>query len=122
MQNDPTFNGTAFIMDVTKASDIKNAKRIIENQVDGKGLWGLINNAGIVEMGLIEWQSIDKMQHVMNVNVWGAVNVTKAMLPLVKQAKGRIVNITSMAGRVVLLNVSSYSMSKYALEAFSGMK
>ena len=56
----------------------------------------------------------------MNVNLWGAVNITKTFLPLVKKAGGRIVNVTSMAGRVLFLNGTSYSMSKFALEAFSG--
>ena len=119
LTSDPSFHGQAFLMDVTKAEDISNTKHMVEAHTGGKGLWALINNAGILQIGPIEWQSVETMQNTMSVNLWGAVNVTKALLPLVKKAQGRIVNITSMAGRVLLLNGTSYSMSKFALEAFS---
>ena len=119
LKGEKKFNGIAFIMDITKPSDIDNAKQIVEDEVKGKGLWAVVNNAGILKIGPIEWQSVNEMQNTMDVNLWGAVNVTKAMLPFLKLTRGRLVNITSMGGRVLLLNGTSYSMSKYALEAFS---
>lgn len=119
LNSDPVFNGHAFIMDVTETNDILTAKHLIEEKTGGNGLLAIVNNAGILQIGPIEWQSVETMQQTMNVNLWGAVNVTKAMLPLVKQTHGRIINVTSMAGRVLLLNGTSYSMSKFALEAFS---
>ena len=64
-----------------------------------KGLDGLVNNAGIAIAGLVDWIPIDDMKKVFEVNYWGAVRVTKALLPLLKKSRdGRIVNITSMAG------------------------
>ena len=64
-----------------------------------KGLDGLVNNAGIAIAGLVEWIPFENMKKVFEVNYWGAVRVTKAMLPFLKKSRdGRIVNITSMAG------------------------
>lgn len=117
--DDTSFNGLAFVMNVTKTDDIERAKFLIGEQLDGNGLWGLVNNAGVLHPGPIEWQSLEEMQTVMNVNLWGSVNVTKKFLPFIKKAQGRIVNISSMAGRVLFPHYSSYSMSKFALEAFS---
>lgn len=118
LENDPNFTGRPFLMDITKQDDIANAKQIIQSE--GRDLWAIVNNAGIFEVGPIEWQSVERMQNTMNVNLWGAVNVTKTLLPLLKaNGGGRLVNVTSMAGRVLLLNGTAYSMSKFALEAFS---
>ena len=60
---------------------------------------GLVNNAGIGMAGLIEWTPIDTMKKIFEVNYWGLVRVTKAMLPLLKKSRdGRIVNVTSILG------------------------
>ena len=59
-----------------------------------------MNNAGILIHGLIEWQSIELMKKTFEVNYWGMVRVTKAMLPLLKKSRGRIVNVTSLGGIV----------------------
>ena len=64
-----------------------------------QGLDGLVNNAGITIDGLIEWITVGEMKKIFEVNYWGAVRVTKVMLPFLKKSRdGRIVNITSMAG------------------------
>mgnify|MGYP001794486738 FL=1 len=63
------------------------------------GLWGLVNNAGTIQLAPIEWQSLKHFKRVAEVNLWGLIDVTKVFLPLVKQAKGRIVNVSSMAGK-----------------------
>ena len=64
------------------------------------GLWGIVNNAGVNQMGFIEWLSIEDMKKGMEINFWGAVRVVKSMLPLVKKTNGRIVNIISFAGKI----------------------
>ena len=117
--DDDNFKGMAFIMNITKKEDINNARNIIEEKVKDKGLSCLLNNAGIYQPGPIEWMSEEDMKNTMDINLWGAVNVTKVMIPLVKKARGRIVNTTSIAGRISAANLGSYCMSKYALEAFS---
>ena len=63
------------------------------------GLYALVNNAGIIRPSPIEWQSTQEMRHVMDINLWGTVAVTKALLPSLKRhGRSRIVNISSMAG------------------------
>jgi len=119
LQNDNNFKGKAFLMDVTNENDINTAFELIKKKVGDTGLWCLVNNAGVFVLSPLEWQSTESMKRVMDVNLWGTVNVTKKMLPLLKSAKGRVVNLTSMAGRISLRNGISYSMSKYAIEAFS---
>ena len=57
-----------------------------------------MNNAGILVHGPVEWNTVAEMQNVMDVNLWGTVRITKAMLSLVKKARGRIVNMSSCAG------------------------
>ena len=59
----------------------------------------MVNNAGIFKPGPIEWLSSEDMRGTMEVNLWGTVEMTKKMLPLLKKSKGRVVNITSMAGK-----------------------
>lgn len=84
-----------------------------------EGLWGLVNNAGVSTFGEVEFTSLDNYKEVINVNLWGTVRVTKAFLPLIRRAKGRVVNITSMLGRMVSPSRSCYCISKYGVAAFS---
>ncbi|XP_064372896.1 D-beta-hydroxybutyrate dehydrogenase, mitochondrial-like isoform X3 [Dromaius novaehollandiae] len=84
-----------------------------------KGLWGLVNNAGVSAFGEVEFTSLDKYKEVAEINLWGTVRVTKAFLPLIRRAKGRVVNITSMLGRMVSPSRSCYCISKFGVEAFS---
>ena len=63
------------------------------------GLWGLVNNAGILYLLPIEWTSMDIFKHTADVNLWGMIDVTKTILPLVKKAQGRVVNFSSAAGK-----------------------
>ena len=62
----------------------------------------MVNNAGISFPGNIEWQTVEKMKKVVDVNVWGMVSVTKAFLPLLKRTKGRVVNVASSLGRLAV--------------------
>ena len=64
------------------------------------GLTAVVNNAGIGRLGLIKWETVERMQNVMDVNFWGTIRVIKSMLPLLKKAKGRIVNMSSMGGNL----------------------
>jgi len=117
--DDDNFKGTAFVMNITNQQDIDQAREMIAEVVGDKGLDILFNNAGVFSPGPIEWQTEDDFKMPMEVNVWGHVKVIKAMLPLVKKCRGRIINTCSIAGRISLGGISSYSMSKYAFEAFS---
>ena len=92
--DDENFIGTAFIMDITNRQHIDTATEMIEEKVEGKGLDIMINNAGIGDLGPIEWMEEEDLRKISEVNVWGHVNTIKAMLPLVKKAGGRIINVS----------------------------
>lgn len=62
------------------------------------GLWGLVNNAGILYFSPIEWTPLDIFRHTADVNLWGMIDVTKTFLPLIKKTRGRVVNLSSLAG------------------------
>lgn len=110
----------AFHLDVTDSKEIKDALQFVrQNLPANTGLWGLINNAGIAKVGPIEWQTVDEYKRVADVNLWGLIDVTKAFLPLIKMAKGRVINIASIGGRACLPHASAYSISKFGVEAFS---
>ncbi|CAO2581853.1 Retinol dehydrogenase 5 [Lemmus lemmus] len=83
------------------------------------GLFGLVNNAGVAGViGPTLWLTQDDFQRVLNVNTLGPIGVTLALLPLLQQARGRVVNITSVLGRLAA-NGGGYCVSKFGLEAFS---
>ena len=63
------------------------------------GLWGVVNNAGILYVLPIEWTTLDIFKRTADVNLWGMIDVTKSFLPLVKKARGRVVNFSSVAGQ-----------------------
>ncbi|KAJ6658147.1 hypothetical protein lerEdw1_001623 [Lerista edwardsae] len=83
------------------------------------GLWGLVNNAGTgVSVAPNEWLTKEDFSKVINVNLLGLIDVTLHMLPLVKKARGRVVNVSSVVGRMAFSG-GGYCLSKYSVEAFS---
>lgn len=83
------------------------------------GLWGLVNNAGIsIPFAPNEWLTKQDFMKILDVNLLGLIEVTLSLLPLVRKARGRVVNISSIMGRVSLLS-GGYCISKYGVEAFS---
>ena len=79
----------------------------------------MVNNAGIGMGGFVEWTSMAAYRRVLDVNFFGVVAVTKAMMPSLRRARGRVVNVASMFGRIAVQSVSAYCASKHAVEAFS---
>ncbi|XP_022792972.1 retinol dehydrogenase 7-like [Stylophora pistillata] len=109
-----------FRLDVTNSEQIKDLYEDIQRLLPSdQGVWGLVNNAGIAITGPIEWIPLQKSKRVANVNLWGMIDVTKTFLSLVKKSRGRVVNMSSMLGRVSLPHVSSYCITKYGVQAFS---
>ncbi|XP_077184877.1 retinol dehydrogenase 5 [Paroedura picta] len=107
------------LLDVTSSESIRKAVDWVRTEVGGKGLFGLVNNAGVVNpMGPTEWMHIEDYQNVLAVNTFGVIEVSLAFLPLLKQARGRVVNVSSVLGRLSA-NGGGYCISKYAIEAFS---
>ena len=87
-------------IDVTSTSSILKAKQRIESETNN--LVGLVNNAGINKELPIEVQRLENMRNVFDVNIFGLVEVTQAFLPSLKENKGRVVNIGSVAGSVTV--------------------
>jgi len=106
------------ILDVTDTESIENAVTIIERGNDGE-LFGLINNAGIGLSGVVEVTPVDEIRKLMEVNVIGLLALTKAMIPLLRKGKGRIINIGSPSGLIALPGVSVYAASKFAVRAIT---
>ena len=82
-----------------------------------RGIAGLVNNAGIVKPGPLEFQPMADLREQFEVNLFGHIAVTQAFLPLIRQGKGRLVNVGSIGGRLVLPLHGAYSASKFAMEA-----
>ncbi|XP_019643999.1 PREDICTED: D-beta-hydroxybutyrate dehydrogenase, mitochondrial-like [Branchiostoma belcheri] len=108
-------------IDVTDDGQVKAAVQQVKDRLPkgSKGLFALVNNAGVLQPGEIEWVSLATYRRVMEVNTFGPVRVTKAFLPLIRRAKGRVVNISSVGGLHAAPMAGAYSMTKAALEFFS---
>ena len=107
------------LLDVTDEVLIKKAQVIVSEHVGNNGLYGLINNAGIAVVGPLEAVPIPDLRRQLEVNVIGQMAVTQAFLPLIRQARGRIVNMGSIAGRGAMPLMGPYAASKFALEAMT---
>ena len=104
-------------LDVTVQEEIDAAVATISNA--GRGLYGLVNNAGVSVSGpLIEIDEQD-MQFQMDVNLFGPYRITKAFAPLIIESKGRITTTGSISGILSGVLYGPYSMSKHAVEAFT---
>ncbi|MFW9995870.1 MAG: SDR family oxidoreductase [Candidatus Odinarchaeota archaeon] len=110
-------NVYAFKLDVTDPEQVQQLTKRVEEE--GKGLYGLVNNAGTIDIWPILATDEQILKHVFNVNVFGPHRVTRALITHLVESSGRIVNISSASGLATPLNGGAYSMSKYAVEAFS---
>ncbi|KAK2842867.1 hypothetical protein Q5P01_013067 [Channa striata] len=109
-------------LDVTDASQIEMARRFVCAQVGNTGLWGLVNNAGFLHCPVeAELHPLSVYRRLMEVNFLAAVNMCQVFLPLLRRSRGRIVNVSSLAGDVPLPMFAAYGSSKAALKVFSGV-
>jgi hypothetical protein len=104
-------------MDITNDADVGKTFEFIDEQ--GMGLFALINNAGIFSPGPLMDLSIERLMQQYSVNVFGTHRVTKSFFPLLLKAKGRIVNVSSVAGFVATPFSGPYASSKHAIEGWS---
>ena len=109
----------ALRIDVTDADSIAQAMRAVGEATGGDGLAGLVNNAGIAVPAPLEHQPIDDFRRQLEVNLVGQVAVTQAFLPALRTARGRIVNVSSIGGKVAVPLLGAYAASKFALEGVS---
>ena len=102
------------VLDVTDASQIEAARRSVTERT-GYRLDGLVNNAGVVFHAPVESLTVEALRRQLEVNVIGTFAVTRAFLPLVRAAQGRVVVVGSISGRVAWPFNGAYAASKHAL-------
>jgi len=108
----------AVVLDVTDYSDIQPSIDRIEREVGTIDV--LVNNAGYGHEGTFEESTLEDLRRQFEVNVFGAVAVTKAVLPKMrKRRSGHVINVTSMGGLITMPSLSFYHGSKFALEGLS---
>ena len=101
-------------VDVTDAASIEAAAAEVGDRLDG-----LVNNAGVAVTAPLELIPIDELRRQMEINLIGQVAVTQAFIPALRNARGRIVNMSSIGGKIALPLAGPYAASKFALEAVS---
>lgn len=106
------------IVDVAEPESIDAARGELESGTGGR-LDALVNNAGVAYPGPLEFVPLDDFRRQLEVNLVGHLAVTQAMLPFLRAAGGRIVNVTSIGGVVATPFFGPYNASKFALEALS---
>ncbi|XP_067116326.1 retinol dehydrogenase 7-like [Osmerus mordax] len=106
-------------LDVTKNDSISQVAAFIQDKVGARGLWAVVNNAGVaVPSAPCDWLTIDDYKSMLEVNLHGVIGVTLSVLPLIKKARGRVVNVASVFGRISPVG-GPYTVSKYGVEAFN---
>ena len=104
-------------MDVREPDQIQAALHLIRQA--GKGLYGLVNNAGVGDLGFLSTWSDREMYDIFDVNVFGVHRTTNTLLDLLIESHGRIVNIGSQGGMLSMKYYGPYTMTKHALEAYT---
>jgi NAD(P)-dependent dehydrogenase (short-subunit alcohol dehydrogenase family) len=102
-------------LDVTDSASISAARA----ELGDRPLAGLVNNAGIAVAAPLEFLPLDQLRRQLEVNLVGQVAVTQAFLPALRAGRGRVVNVSSIGGRVALPLAAAYNASKFALEGVS---
>jgi len=116
---DNTGNLEPVILDVTNESQLSDLKAYLSQKIGDVGLVGIINNAAIARGGPLEYVVPQVVRDMFNVNVMGPLLITQTLLPLVRTANGRIVNIGSIGGKIANPMAGGYSITKFGLEAFN---
>jgi NAD(P)-dependent dehydrogenase (short-subunit alcohol dehydrogenase family) len=110
-------NVRALRLDVTDDASIEAAVTTVAEA--GLAVRGLVNNAGIAVGGPVEFLPLALWRRVYDVNLFGAIGLTQAFLPLLRTARGRLVFVGSVGGRMAAPFVAPYSSSKFALRALA---
>ncbi len=105
--------------DVADSDSIAGAVETVTSSIGGHGLDSLINNAGVAVGGPVEFVARDQWRQQFEINLFGAIELTQGCLPLLRKTKGRIINVSSIAGRSSMPFTAPYCASKHAMEALS---
>jgi len=115
-------NLTPLLCDITQTEQVAALAQAVKEQLtamQASSLDALLNNAGTATGGPIELVSLDDMRALFEINVIAHVDVIQHFLPLLKEARGTIVNVSSVSGRIATPVTGVYAASKFALEAIS---
>ncbi|GAA2509438.1 SDR family oxidoreductase [Winogradskya humida] len=107
------------ILDITNPAQIEAVAHRIATDPSHRPLRAVINNAGIAVNAPVELLSMDDWREQFEVNFFGHVAVTKAVLPALHASHGRVVNISSIGGKVAMPTYGAYAGAKFAMEAMS---
>lgn len=110
---------SAVQLDVSDSASVARAAAFIRTLVGEKGLWAVVNNAGIaLPSAPTDWLTIQDYKPMLAINLCGVIDVTLSVLPLIKRSRGRVVNVASVFGRLSAFG-GPYCISKYGVEAFN---
>lgn len=106
-------------LDVTNDEQIKQAEEIVKSTLGEQKLWAVVANAGVAIHGYVEWNRMEDIKKMFDVNVFGVIRTVQAFTPFVRESKGRIIITASFAGRHVIPFLVPYSMTKAAAIALA---
>jgi NAD(P)-dependent dehydrogenase (short-subunit alcohol dehydrogenase family) len=107
------------IVDITKTDDIENLVARVAADPAGRMLRAVVNNAGVAINAPVETLPLDQWRRQFEVNLFGHIAVTQALLPFLRESHGRVVNISSVGGKIAMGTYGAYAGAKFALEAVS---
>ncbi|XP_060590405.1 retinol dehydrogenase 7-like [Ruditapes philippinarum] len=108
------------IVDVTDQSSVKKACEFTCEQTRDIGIWGVVNNAGIMpSYAPAEWTTLEEYERACKVNLFGTISVTLAFLPYLRQSQGRLVNVCSVTSNCGYPGISDYVVSKAGIKMFT---
>ena len=107
------------IIDITNPDHIQALATRVRGDSHGRAVRALVNNAGIGVNAPFEAFAIDEWRRLFEVNLFGHIAVTQALLPALIRSKGRVVNISSVGGKIAMATYGPYAGTKFALEAVS---
>ncbi|MDH4124662.1 MAG: SDR family NAD(P)-dependent oxidoreductase [Gammaproteobacteria bacterium] len=110
-------NVSAVRLDVTVQDDIDAAVDFVKGE--GRGLWGIVNNAGVLMLGSLVTDSEPNVRTTLEINVLGPVRINNAFLPLLLESQGRTTTIGSISGYIAGSEDGGYSASKFAIEGYT---
>ena len=107
------------IIDITNPDHIRALVTRVHGDPQGRAVRALVNNAGIGVNAPVEAFAIDEWRRLFEVNFFGHIAMTQALLPALIRSKGRVVNISSVGGKIAMATYGPYAGTKFALEAVS---